>query len=326
MIRNFKRCLITGIGGSGGSYLTEHILKKKKNLKIFGFYRSKGYTKYLKKKFKNQVKFFSVDLNNFNLVKKKIKLIKPDVIFHLASNANVQDSFLKPMQIINNNNQITLNLLESVRVLKIDPLIIICSSSEVYGNVPKKRFPIKENEMIRPINPYAASKAFQDIVSQVYYKCYGLKIIITRMITYTNARRKNLFQTNFASQILKYKNKKIKHLNHGNLNSKRSILDIYDAMEAYWLAATSGKIGQIYNIGGKKIISVKEYLNKLIKFSKVRKLKLKKNSNLVRPVDITAQIPSVRLFKKDTLWREKVNLNSSILNLFKEIELLNKNG
>ena len=97
MIRKFKKCLITGIGGSGGSYLTEHILKKKIDIKIFGFYRSEGFTKYLKKRFKNQIKFFPVDLNNFNLVKKKMKLIKPDVIFHLASNANVQDSFLKPM-------------------------------------------------------------------------------------------------------------------------------------------------------------------------------------------------------------------------------------
>ena len=41
MSRNFKKILITGISGSGGSYLAEHILKKKKNLKIFGFFRNK---------------------------------------------------------------------------------------------------------------------------------------------------------------------------------------------------------------------------------------------------------------------------------------------
>ena len=326
MKRKFQKCLITGIGGSGGSFLAEHILKKKIGIKIFGIYRSVGFTRYLKKKYHNKINLHYIDLNNFDLLKKKLKLIRPDVIFHLASNANVLDSFSKPMQIINNNNQITLNLLESIRVLKLDPIILICSSSEVYGNVAKKKFPIKENEIIKPINPYAASKAFQDIISQVYHKCYGLKIIITRMFSYTNARRNNLFQTNFASQIIKFKNKKIEYLKHGNLKSKRSILDIYDAMEAYWLAATRGKIGKIYNIGGKKIISVKEYLNKLIKFYNIKNLKLKKDSRLVRPTDIIAQIPSVRLFKKDTQWREKIDPNLSMLNLFKEIELLDKNG
>jgi GDP-D-mannose dehydratase len=52
MNRIFKRCLITGIGGSGGSYLAEHILKKKCSTKIFGFYRSTGFSTYLKKKHK----------------------------------------------------------------------------------------------------------------------------------------------------------------------------------------------------------------------------------------------------------------------------------
>lgn len=324
MNRKFRKCLITGIAGSGGSYLAEHILTNKTGVKVFGFYRSQGFVDFLKKKFKNRIKFYSLDLNNFNNLKKKIKLINPDVIFHLASNANVQDSFSKPMKIISNNNQITLNLLEAIRILKLDPVIMICSSSEVYGNVLKKNFPIRERENIRPINPYAASKAFQDILSQVYHKCFGLKIIITRMFSYTNARRQNLFQTHFASQILKYKNKKIKTLMHGNLNSTRSILDIYDAMEAYWLAATKGKIGKIYNIGGKKIISVKEYLKKLLKFSKLKKINLKKDPALLRPIDITAQIPSVSLFKNHTAWKEKINFNLSIKNLFEEIKSLNK--
>ena len=38
-MRRFKSCLITGITGSGGSYLAEHILSKKKKIKVYGFYR-----------------------------------------------------------------------------------------------------------------------------------------------------------------------------------------------------------------------------------------------------------------------------------------------
>ena len=63
----------------------------------------------------------------------------------------------------------------------------------MYGAVKKKDVPINENQKIAPVNPYAVSKTFQDLLSQVYFKSFNLKIIITRMFSYTNSRRNNLF-------------------------------------------------------------------------------------------------------------------------------------
>ena len=57
------------------------------------------------------------------------------------------------------------------------------------------------------------------------------------MFTYFNARRDNLFASAFAKQIVKIENGFQKVLSHGNLNSQRTVLDIRDAMEAYYLAA-----------------------------------------------------------------------------------------
>ena len=209
--RNFTNCLITGSTGSGGSYLCEHIIKKNKKIKIHGTYRSKGFLNYLKKNYKDQIKFHKLDLNSLNNVKSLIKKIKPDLIFHIASNADVRASFDNPFKIITNNNNITLNLLEAVRTENKKSLIIICSTSEVYGNVSKKEIPISEKQKISPVNPYSLSKAFQDLTSQIYNKNYKLNIIITRMFSYTNARRDNLFQTAFANQIAKIEKKKTKN-------------------------------------------------------------------------------------------------------------------
>ena len=144
----------------------------------------------------------------------------------MASNANVRESFDSPVECTNNNNLITVNLLENIRQLKQDPLIIICSTSEVYGAVTKKEIPIDENQRIAPVNPYAVSKTFQDLLSQVYFKSFNLKIIITRMFSYTNSRRNNLFQTAFANQIAKIEKGKAKELKHGNLNIINSIIII----------------------------------------------------------------------------------------------------
>jgi len=317
MNRNFKRCLITGITGSGGSYLAEHILKKDKNIKIFGLYRSNGYKKLLKTIAKKKIFFFKVDLKKFNKLKNIVKKINPDVIFHIASNADVRASFDNPIELTNNNNLITVNLLESIRQLKQDPVIIICSTSEVYGAVTKKEIPIDENQRIAPVNPYAVSKAFQDLLSQVYFKSFNLKIIITRMFSYTNARRNNLFQTAFADQIAKIEIGKAKELKHGNLKSIRTFVDIEDAMESYWLAAKKGKIGEIYNIGGNKIISVKQFLKELIKLAKC-KIKHSIDKKLLRPQDVTLQIPNVKKFNKDTGWKPKITFQDSVKKLLDE--------
>lgn len=314
MSRNFKKILITGISGSGGSYLAEHILKKKKNLKIFGFFRSK---KNLNKVIKKKIIVHRIDMNNFNNLKTKIKKINPDLIYHLATHAHVRESFDKPILTTANNTIITVNLLEAVRILKIKPLIIICSSSEVYGAVSKKDMPINEQQRIAPINPYAATKSFQDFISQIYHKSFNLKIIITRMFSYTNARNEKLFQTAFAKKIVQIENGKIQKLKHGNLSSIRTILDKDDAMEAYWLAATKGHIGEIYNIGGAKTISVKNYLKELIKLSK-SKIIIELDKKLLRPQDIKIQRVNSSKFKRDTGWKPMINFNVSVKKLLKE--------
>ena len=199
--RKFLKCFITGITGSGGSYLAEKIHQKSPKTFIYGSYRSIGYKKILNKKIKN-LSLKRLDLKNFEKLKKLIKEIKPDLIYHFASNADVKGSFDNPLDFSNNNNSITINLLETIRQLKINPIIVICSSSEVYGKVSKKDIPLTENQKFNPVNPYAATKAFQDFIAQIYLNSFGLNVIITRMFSYTNARRKNLFQTAFANQII----------------------------------------------------------------------------------------------------------------------------
>ncbi len=255
-MRKFSKILITGIHGSGGSYLAEHLLNKNINSKIYGIYNNSNdlNINHLNKK---KIKTYKCDLTDFKKTKNIIQKIKPDLIFHLASNADVKLSFSKPYQIIKNNCELTMNLLESIRIIKsFSPLIIICSTSEVYGQVSKKNLPIKEDQIINPSNPYAVSKTFQDLMAQNYYKNFDMKIIITRMFTYLNPRRTNLFASNWANQIALIESGKKKLLHHGNLKSIRTILDMQNAMEAYWLTAKKGKIGEIYNIGGIEPIKI----------------------------------------------------------------------
>ncbi len=308
-MRKFKKVFITGICGSGGSYLAEYISDNFPNIQIYGNYRNRNFKNL--KNILSKIKLFECDLNNYLSTEKLIKKIKPCAIFHLASNADVRLSFDKPREIINNNNNITLNLLETIRKSKINPIILICSTSEVYGTVKKKDTPISEKNMINPASPYAVSKTFQDLLSQTYYKNFNLRIIITRMFSYFNSRRNNLFSSNWAKQIAEIEKGKRKILKHGNLNSIRTIIGINDAMEAYWKAATLGKIGEIYNIGGGKTIKIGKILNLLIKMSNC-KIKTMTDKKLLRKTDVTLQIPNCSKFKRHCKWEPKENFETSM--------------
>ena len=311
-VRNFKKIFITGIIGSGGSYLAEHIKKKNRKVKIFGCYRNKNY-KILKKLNSKKIQASYCDLNNFSKLNKLIKKIKPDLVYHLASNADVRLSFDQPEKIIINNNNITINLFHSLRKLSYQPLIILCSTSELYGALDAK-LKIDENFKIKPDNPYAVSKTFQDFLAQNYSSIYGMKIIITRMFTYLNPRRLNLFSSNWAHQIAQIEFGKRKYLFHGNLNSTRTILDIEDAMEAYWLAAKKGKIGEIYNIGGTETYKISKIL-KILKSLSTKKIISKLDKKLLRKKDVKFQIPNSKKFIKDTGWKIKKNVRQSLKNL-----------
>ena len=317
--RKFKKALITGISGSGGSYLAEYILSNQKKTKIYGTYRRVNKVNF--EKIKKKAVLIKCDLKNYKKLKDILKKIKPDVIFHLASDADVKKSFIEPYKIIQNNNSITLNLLEAIRVLKFDPIIQICSTSEVYGNVEKKFMPIDENCNLKPNNPYAVSKLFQDTLAFNYFKNFDLKIIITRMFTYLNPRRKNLFASNWAYQLNKIKENKQKILLHGNLNSTRTIMDVRDAMRAYWLAAEKCNIGEIYNIGSNQIMNLRKFM-KFLKLLSGVNFKTKLDRKLLRKSDIGYQIPNSRKFYKITRWKPKISINDSIKYLIDETRKL----
>ena len=102
--RIFKKCLITGITGSGGSYLAEYIKKKDKKIKIIGTTRKKNSK--ICKNLKKISKIKQLNLLNFLKLKKFLINSKPDLIFHIASYADVENHFFK-IKVINNNNKIT---------------------------------------------------------------------------------------------------------------------------------------------------------------------------------------------------------------------------
>src|SRR3989338_5049472 len=312
MERQFKKVLITGISCSGGSYLAEYIVNNHPETEVHGIARWHSVSE--KNNLENiadKVKVHECDLNDLSSVIRVLKEVKPDGIFHLASHANVRASFINPIAVLSNNILGTANLFEAVRIAEIDPVIQLCSTSEVYGQVGPKNVPIKEDCPLNPSNPYAVSKLAQDSLAYTYFKSYGMKIIRTRMFAYLNPRRSDLFATSFATQVAKIEAGLQKELRHGNLDSTRTLIDVRDAMESYWVAMQKCQFGEVYNIGGATVIKVGEFLDVLKKLAKTE-IPSRVDPKLLRPMDVTLQIPDTSKFEKETGWKPKYDFEDSV--------------
>jgi GDP-4-dehydro-6-deoxy-D-mannose reductase len=310
--QKIKKVLITGISGSGGSYLAEYIAENHPEVAISGILRwhSTAGRRNLAK-LRDKVKLYECDLNDLSSILTVLKSDKPDVIFHLASHANVRVSFLYPTSVLTNNIIGTCNLFEAVRLAGINPVIQHCSTSEVYGQVDPKNVPITEDCPIQPSSPYAVSKVSQDLLGVTYFRSYGMKIIRTRMFAYINPRRMDLFATAFARQVARIEHGMQRELRHGNLDSVRTLIDVRDAMEAYWVAVLHCKPGEAYNIGGKTTVTVGKFLE-LLKKNATKKIPSRVDPELFRPADVTLQIPNTEKFFKETRWEPKISFESSV--------------
>nr|WP_319395119.1 GDP-mannose 4,6-dehydratase [uncultured Desulfobacter sp.] len=310
--RGIKRVLITGITGSGGSYMAEYIAQKHPDIEIHGISRwhSTSADNNLSA-IKNQVIVHECDLCDLSSVFRTLQKAMPDGIFHLAAHANVRACFDTPLAVLNNNINSTANLFEAVRMLGIEPYIQLCSTSEVYGQVDPQNVPITEECPINPSSPYAVSKVTQDHLGYTYFRCYGTKIIRTRMFAYVNPRRGDLFATSFARQVALIESGRQDLLRHGNLESVRTLVDVRDAMEAYWLALLFCDPGEAYNIGGKTSVSVGEFLGILKKYATCP-IPSEVDPKLLRPADVTLQIPDISKFVKKTAWAPKYSFEESV--------------
>lgn len=310
--RTFRRVLITGIRGSGASYLAETILQDHPEVEVHGMARwhSNSGGDNLDA-IRDRVHVHEADLVDFGSVLPVLDEVRPDAIFHLAAYANVRASFLTPQTVLANNILGTGNLFEAVRLAKINPILQLCSTSEVYGQVAPEDVPIHENAPMRPVSPYAVSKTTQDLLGWSYFVSYQMPIIRTRMFAYLNPRRTDLFATSFARQVAWIERGLATELVHGNLDSVRTLIDVRDAMRAYWAAIEYCQPGEAYNIGGVTIMKVGDFLERLIAMATVP-IPTRVDPALLRPSDVTLQIPSVEKFHRATGWKPTCSFDDSI--------------
>jgi GDPmannose 4,6-dehydratase len=318
------RTLITGITGMVGSHLADFLLENT-DWVIYGMCRWRSPLDNVEHLLdranrKDRLYFINGDLGDIISLQNAIDESQPDFVFHLAAQSYPTTSFTAPIQTLDTNILGTERLLETLRRCKdIDPVIHVCSSSEVFGRVPKEKLPINEECSLHPASPYAISKIGTDMVGRFHAEAYGQKVVITRMFTHTGPRRGDIFaESTFAKQIAMIEREMIPPIvRTGNLNSLRTWSDVRDAVRAYYLLVTVDPIpGEYYNIGGTFSCTVGEMLDYLISVSTYKdKIKVETEKSRLRPLDADLQVPDTKKFKEHTGWEPEITFEKTMQDL-----------
>lgn len=298
-----------------GSHLADYILDNHPEVEVHGLIRWRSPLDNIRA-IERRITLHHAELRDLNSLILLLHKVRPVWIFHLAAQSYVGASFNAPADTIHTNVIGTTNLLDAVRIAGLDPKIHICSSSEVYGQVTKDEVPIRETNPFRPASPYAVSKVGEDMIALQYFLSFGVKTVRTRMFTHTGPRRGDVFaESSFARQIAEIEARSRRNpVKVGNLDSVRTVADVRDAVRAYWLLLEKCPPGEVYNIGGNQTMSVGEILERLKAMAKC-KIDHAVDPGLLRPSDVTLQIPDTSKFRAATGWEPQIPVKVTLHDL-----------
>lgn len=316
------KALITGMTGMVGSHLADYLLKNT-DWEIHGVQRWRSpldNIAHLMDRINNKDRVFVHygDLNDQGSLMLVLEQVKPDYIFHLAAQSYPLTSFTAPIDTLNTNILGTCRLLESIHILRMNPIIHVCASSEVFGRVPREKLPINEECTFHPASPYAISKVGTDLVGRYYAEAYDMTVMTTRMFTHTGPRRGDVFaESTFAKQIALIEAGIIPPVvKTGNLDSLRTWADVRDAVKAYYMLVTVNPIkGEYYNIGGSFTCTVGDMLKKLLSLSNTKNIKVETDPIRLRPIDADLQVPDTTKFKEHTGWKPEYSFDQTMEDL-----------
>ena len=230
-----KKVLITGHNGFKGSWLS--LLLTSLGAEIYGISleNKDPNSLYNTLHFWNGKNEEVIDIRNFEKINNAIKNISPDIIFHLAAQPLVRESYLNPVDTWSTNVMGTISILEAARSLKRKTIFIGITTDKVYQN-KEWIYGYRENDRLGGNDPYSSSKAASELAMHSWKKSFAsnTKLIIS------SARAGNVIgggdyaKDRIIPDIIRsYKNDNI--LNLRNPNSTRPWQHVLEPLSGYLL-------------------------------------------------------------------------------------------
>jgi len=176
--------------------------------------------------------------------------------------------------------------------------------------------PIHEDVPLRPMDPYAVTKVAQDLFGYQYALSNRLQAIRVRAFNHTGPRQSTEFvASRFARLLAEVElGRREPVVTVGNLSAVRDFTDVRDVVRAYFLAATKGQPGEVYNVGSGVGRKIEEILTLLIGLCRVP-VRVEEDASLLRPLDVPALVCDATRLRQHTGWEPQIPLERTLADL-----------
>jgi GDP-4-dehydro-6-deoxy-D-mannose reductase len=302
-----SRVLITGASGFVGKHLAEKCRRCYPDARLYGIYRS------LEIADADEIFPLIADVKSFQSIHEAIAQSRPDLIFHLAAQSSVVESWKNPIETLRVNAEGLLHLLEALRQEELQPRVIVIGSSEQYGMIASTENPIKEECPFRPISPYGASKATQDFYAFQYFVAYHFPIIRVRPFNHFGPRQMpTSVVASIARQIAMVEaGKKEAILHIGNVHARRDFLPVQDVVSAYIAIAEHGHPGEAYNVGSGRSYAIGEIVELLLRHTK-SPITVQEDVTYIREMDHLHLLADTTRLRAHTGWEPILDIECAL--------------
>ncbi|HUZ10000.1 MAG TPA: GDP-mannose 4,6-dehydratase [Acidimicrobiales bacterium] len=236
----------------------------------------------------------------------------PEAIYHLAALSHVGESWTSPSMVLRVNVLGTAEVLAAARALGSDPVVLVVSSSEVYGSVRPDQLPLGEDTPVAPVTPYAASKAAAEQVALQAWRGYGQRVVVVRPFNHIGPGQAPTFAVSaLARRIVQARRDGATTLTVGTLTTRRDFTDVRDVVKAYRLLVEQARPGHVYNVCSGHDTAISEIVGRLLELSGAE-LTLEPDPSLVRPVDVPVLRGNHALLQEATGWKPEIPLDETL--------------
>jgi len=251
-----------------------------------------------------------LDMLDAEAVRRTVAAAAPERVFHLAALASVARSWQDPRAVLSDNIAMTVNLLDAVREEAPGAAVVLASSGEIYG--PPERLPITEDELLRPQNPYAVSKAACDLLAGQYADAHGLRVVRVRAFNQAGPGQSDVFVVGtIARQVAEAEAGGTGEavIRTGNPDSARDFTDVRDTVRAY--VDASALPAGVYNACSGRATSVRRLVALAARAGGVT-VRHEVDTERVRRHDVPEVRGSAERLASASGWRPEIPLEQTI--------------
>jgi GDP-4-dehydro-6-deoxy-D-mannose reductase len=300
--------LVTGLTGFVGGHFGEALLQAMPGCNLVGTSRGNTWPVPLAG-LAPHAKLESVELHDGAGLLKVLHAHQPDWVVHLAGYANTRESFREPAKCWADNLDGTRTLFDAILESKLKPKVLFASTGLVLGDPDQDKKLLDELTTMKPVSPYAASKAAAELAAHQVYASTGLPVVRLRLFNQLGPRQSlGFIATDKAKEIVELERAgKPATLHTKDLSSYRDITDVRDIARAMIGVLEHGKPGEVYNAGSGRVVQIREVVRQLISLARVP-ITLNEQANTQQVPETAVCQADITKLQRTTNWEPTIPL------------------